>query len=407
MAVFAFQAKTIQGKTIKGTLEAENDLEVRVKLKTQHLIPIKVTQTKSKISSNSESKGISFSFSKGVPAKELQAMTRQLATLINSGIPILNGISILKGSAQNKNLKTILTDITHRIEDGSDFSAALAAHSHVFDSSYVSMVRSGEKSGTLDVTFQDIAVHIEKAEKIKGKVKSALWYPAIVVIISALVIGVIMVYVIPKFEELFLQANMQLPAVTMMVLGASHFIAGYWYLIILGIIVVIVSFIAFYRSEKGRRIVDTSVLKIPVFGPLVQKGCLARSCRTFASMLSSGVFALDCLDISADTAGNYVIQKAFKDAKEFIVDGGSMTVPFSKNKYIPSMMVQMIGIGEQTGSLDTLMTKLANFYEEEVEQLTSGLLSVIEPVMIVFLGLLIGFIVVALYLPVFQMAEGF
>ena len=406
MAAFAFQAKTIQGKTIKGTIEAENDIEVRVKLKTQHLIPIKVTQKKS-IESSSGSKGITLPWGKGVPAKELQAMTRQLSTLINSGIPILNGISILKASTQNANLKTILENIAHRIEDGSDLSAALAAHSHVFDSSYVSMVRSGEKSGTLDVTFQDIAMHIEKAEKIKGKIKSALWYPVIVIIISAVVIGVIMVYVIPKFEELFMQANMQLPAVTMMVLTASHFVAGYWYLILFAIIVFIFGFMAFYKSQKGRKIIDTTLLQIPIFGPLIQKGCLARSCRTFASMLSSGVFALDCLDISADTAGNYMIEKAFKDAKEFIVDGGSMTVPFSKNKYIPNMMVQMISIGEQTGALDTLMAKLANFYEEEVEQLTSALLSIIEPLMIVFLGAIIGFIVVALYLPVFQMAEGF
>ena len=222
-----------------------------------------------------------------------------------------------------------------------------------------------------------------------------------------MVIGVIMVYVIPQFEELFLQADMELPAMTMMVLAMSHFVANYWYLIIFFIIACIFAFMQFYKSEKGRKIVDTNLLKMPVFGPLVQKGCLARSCRTFSSMLSSGVFALDCLDISADTAGNYVIQKAFKDAKEFVVEGGSMTVPFSKNKYIPAMMVQMIGIGEQTGSLDTLMTKLANFYEEEVEQLTGALLSIIEPVMIVFLGLVVGFIVVALYLPVFQIAEGF
>ena len=406
MLTFAFQAKTIQGKVIRGTIEAENDIEVRVKLKTQHLIPIKVTQKKSAAAS-AGSKSSNLPWFRGVPAKELQGMTRQLSTLINSGIPILNGISILKNSTQNKNLKDTLTNIAHRIEDGSDLSAALAAHPHIFDSSYVSMVRSGEKSGTLDVTFQDIAIYIEKSEKIKGKVKSALWYPAIVIIISAIVIGVIMVYVIPKFEELFLQANMQLPVVTMIVLTTSHFIAGYWYLIILAIIIIIFSFMSFYKSEKGRRIVDTNILRVPVFGPLVQKGCLARSCRTFASMLSSGVFALDCLEVSADTAGNYVIQKAFRDAKEFIVEGGSMTVPFSKNKYIPSMMVQMIGIGEQTGALDTLMAKLANFYEEEVEQLTAALLSVIEPVMIVFLGLVIGFIVVALYLPVFQIAEGF
>lgn len=406
MSTFAFQAKTIQGKTIKGTIEAENDIEVRVKLKTRHLIPVKVTQQKS-AALNAGSKNITLPWFKGVPAKELQAMTRQLSTLINSGIPILNGISILIGSTQNKNLKKALEDIARRIEDGSDLSDGLAAHPHIFDSSYIGMVRSGEKSGTLDTTFQDIATHIEKSEKIKGKIKSALWYPAIVVCISALVIGVMMVFVIPQFEELFASANMKLPAVTQMVLGLSHFISSYWYLIFAGIIGFGFACITFYKSKPGRKLVDTNLLKLPVFGQLIQKGCLARSCRTFASMLSSGVFALECLEISADTAGNYVIEKAFRDAKDFIVDGGSMTVPFSKNKYIPNMMVQMIGIGEQTGSLDALMTKLATFYEEEVEQLTSALLSLIEPLMIVFLGLIIGFIVVALYLPIFQIAEGF
>ena len=406
MSSFVFQAKTIQGKIIKGIIEAENDIEVRVKLKTQHLIPIKVTQKKS-IASGSNSKGINFPWSGGVPPKELQAMTRQLSTLINSGIPILNGISILINSTQNRNLKKTLEDIARRIEDGSDLSDGLAAHPHVFDSSYIGMVRSGEKAGTLDTTFQDIATHIEKSEKIKGKIKSALWYPTIVVAMSALVIGVMMVYVIPQFEELFQQANMELPVVTLLVLNMSHFVSSYWYLIIFAIIAFVFAFITFYKSKPGRQLVDTNLLKLPVFGHLIQKGCLARSCRTFASMLSSGVFALDCLELSADTAGNYMIEKAFRDAKDFITEGGSMTVPFSKNKYIPNMMVQMIGIGEQTGSLDTLMAKLANFYEEEVEQLTSALLSIIEPIMIVFLGLIIGFIVVALYLPIFQIAEGF
>lgn len=404
MPVFAFQAKTIQGKVVKGTLKAENDLDVRVQLKTQHLIPLKVKEKSGEKSGLGSFTLPGLSKKRSVSSKELQAMTRQFSTLINAGIPMLNAISILTASSKNKNVKSTLMDVSDRIMNGSSLSDAMSVNSHLFDSAYVSMIRAGEASGLLDTSLQNIATYIEKAEKIKGKVKSALWYPAIVLSISIFVIAIIMVFVIPKFEELFTQSNMELPLITQFVLGVSHFTRDYWYLIILAVLGCIMGVTAFYRSKQGRQFVDSNLLRVPVFGPLVQKGALARSCRTFASMLSGGVFVLDSLDISGDTAGNFQIQKAFKDAKSFIVDGESMTIPFSKNKYIPNMVVQMIGIGEQTGALDTLMQKLATFYEDEVEQSTSGLVSLIEPLMIVFLGFAIGFIVIAIYLPIFKIA---
>ena len=289
---------------------------------------------------------------------------------------------------------------------GSDLSDALAANSHIFDDSYVNMIRAGEVGGLLDQSLKRIAEYIERVEKLREKVMAALWYPVVVVIISIAVIVVMMVYVIPKFEELFASSGMEIPAMTQFVLNVSHFIRDYWYLLFLAVFLIVVGVISFYRSKYGRKVMDTFFIGLPIVGPLIQKNALARTCRTFSSMLSSGVFVLDSLDISASTAGNYLIQDAFKDAKGAVVEGESLTIPLSKNKYIPNMVVQMIGIGEQTGSLDSLMNKVATFYEDEVEQGVAGVTSTLEPLIIVFLGIVIGFIVVTMYLPIFQLAEG-
>lgn len=407
MPTFVFQAKTIQGKVVKGTIDAENDVEVRVRLRTKHLIP---TQIKIKKTTDAtdifSSLSLDFLKNKGIPSKELQSTTRQFSTLINAGIPILQSVSILSQSTKNKNLKETLNNVSHRIQSGSDLSDALEAHPHIFDSSYINMVRAGEAGGLLDSSLNRIAEYIERVEKLKGQVKSVLWYPIAVIIISIIVVTVIVVYVIPKFEELFTSSGMDIPAMTQFVIDMSHFIKNFWYLIIIGAIGFVVGIILFYRSEAGRKIMDSLFIGLPVIGPLIQKNALARTCRTFSSMLSSGVFILDSLDIAAKTAGNILIMNAFKDAKQAVIDGESLAVPFSKNKYIPNMVVQMIGIGEQTGNLDELLNKVSNFYEDEVEQGMSAMLSLLEPVLIVCLGGVIGFIVITLYLPIFQLAEG-
>ncbi len=404
MPTFSFQARNMQGKVVKGSIDAENDLEARVKLKSQHLIPLKL---KEKAKSNKDIISlVGFATKKSISSKELQSSTRQFSTLIDAGIPILQAISILASTTQNRNLKEALLNVHDRIQGGSDLSDALSANSQIFDTAYVSMVKAGETAGALDITLRRIAEYIEKSERIKGKVIAALWYPAGVLIISGVVIAVMMIYVIPKFEELFLSSGMELPAITRFIINTSHFVKDYWYLIILAIIALVVGAINFYQTKNGRILVDSILIQLPLFGTLIQKNALARSCRTFSSMLSSGVFVLDSLDISGNTAGNHFIQEAFKNAKTSIIEGESIIVPFSKNKYIPGMVVQMMGIGEQTGSLDKLMEKLANFYEDEVERSTSGLISTIEPLMIIFLGLIIGFIVISLYLPIFQLSEG-
>ena len=404
MPKFAFKAKNIQGKFIKGSLEAENDLEARVKLRSQHLIPVKLKLEASKVKVDF----LSFDFLKnrGISSKELQNMTRQFSTLIDAGIPILQSISILTQSTRNKNLKETLGNVSSSIQNGSDLSDALAANSHIFDTSYVNMVRAGEAGGLLDTSLKRISDHIESVEKLKGKVKAALWYPAVVITISIVVIGIMMVYVIPQFEELFASSGTEIPGMTQMVINISHFIQNFWYLIFLAIFAIIIGIIMFYKSAYGRKIMDTLFIGLPILGPLIQKNSLARSCRTFASMLSSGVFVLESLDISANTAGNHLITEALKSAKASVIEGESLTIPLAKNKYIPNMVVQMIGIGEQTGSLDMLMDKVATFYEEEVEYGVSGLTDIMEPVLIVVLGIIIGFIVVCMYLPIFQLGEG-
>lgn len=399
MPKYAYQAKSIDGNTVRGQIEAASDTEARIKLRAQRLIPTKMHA----VEKVNYLKGFDNLRSR-VKGKDLQVFTRQFATLVNSGIPIVQSIDILAGSTSNPFLAETLTKIKQDIEGGKKLGDAIALHSRVFDKLYVNLLKAGEESGSLDTILERLAAYIEKTLKIRGKVTGALFYPAAILGVSALVIYVILAFVIPKFEELFKSSGQEIPWLTQQVVNLSHFLVDYWWLVFGLLFGSIYSFLVYYRSEQGRKTCDAIFIRMPLVGDLIQKNAIARFTRTFGTMIACGVPILDGLDISAKVVGNAVLENTFLKAKDVIAQGKSIVVPLAKDPFVPDMMVQMIGVGEQTGALDTMLGKIADFYEEEVDYAVSAMTSMIEPIMMVFLGGIIAVIVVAMYLPIFNLA---
>lgn len=396
--MYQFQAKALGGKVIRGEIDAATDVEARVKLRAQQLIPIR-------ISVKGEKRTLSAGFtSSQVKPKDLQIFTRQFATLINSGIPVVQALQILAGATQSLVLKNALQKVRTDLESGKRLGDCLEPHSNVFDNLYVNLVRAGEEGGVLDTILNRLAIYIEKSVKIRNKVQGALFYPAAILFVAGIVIFAIMTFVIPKFKELFTSSGQELPALTQFVVGMSEFFVSYWYLIIGGVIGAGITLKQYFGTQEGKNLLDVYLIAVPVFGSLIQKSAIARFTRTLSTMLSSGVSIIDALDISAKVCGNRVIENSLMAAKKSISEGKSIVNPLSTNKYIPDMVVQMIGVGEQTGALDVMCGKIADFYEEEVDYAVSALTSVLEPLMMVFLGGIIAFLVVAMYLPIFNMA---
>lgn len=384
---------------MSGSIEAASDTEARIKLRAQRLIPTRMTLKDSKNKSN-----FLENFKARVNSKDLQIFTRQFATLVNSGIPIVQSIDILAGSSSNPHLAATLKKIKEDIEGGKKLGDAIAIHSRVFDKLYVNLLRAGEESGSIDSILERLAAYIEKSIKIKGKVTGALFYPAGILLVAGIVIYVILAFVIPKFEALFTSSGQEIPWLTQQVVNLSHFMVDYWWLIFGLLFGAIYSFAVYYRSENGRATCDAIFIRLPLIGSLIQKNAIARFTRTFSTMISCGVPILEGLDISAKVVGNAVLERTFLKAKDVISQGKSIVIPLAADPFIPDMMVQMIGVGEQTGALDTMLGKIADFYEEEVDYAVSAMTSMIEPIMMVFLGGIIAVIVVAMYLPIFNLA---
>jgi len=400
MARFVFEARAANGKEMRGEIDAGNEAEARVKLRAQKLVPVRVVLAEKVIvgpAPRRKSTG-------KVKPKELQILTRQLATLLTSGIPILQSIDTLAQSVRGPVLGNALKAIANDISRGKRFSDALAEHPGIFHKFYVNMVRAGEESGNLDQILQRLAVYIEKSVKIASKVKGALIYPAAILCIAAIVVACLLIFIIPKFEALFKQLGSDLPALTKFVVASSDFLIHYWWMIGLAVFVVIYGFMTYYSTENGKRSCDQVFIRVPLFGNLIQKSAIAKFTRTLSTLLASGVSIVESLDIAGKTVGNYVIELAVKRARDAITEGKSLTVPLAKEKYIPQMVVQMIAIGEQTGSLDQMLGRIADFYEDEVDVAVSSLTTLIEPIMMVFLGGIIAFLVIAMYLPIFNIA---
>lgn len=398
MPVYLWEGKTTRGNIQKGEMDAVNEAAVKSTLRAQQ---IKVTKVKTKPKDLLEN--VSFLQPK-VSGKTLSVFTRQFATMIDAGLPLIQGLDILGSQEPNPTLKKAIAKIKGDVESGSTLSNALKRHPKIFSDLYVSLVAAGEMGGMLDTILNRLANYIEKAEKLKSKVKSAMVYPSVVLIISVIVIAVLLIFVIPVFQEMFEGLGGELPALTQAVVDMSEFLRHYIIYILAIIVALYFAFAKFKSTEKGRVIVDKTLLGFPVLGTLLKKSAVANFTRTLETMTSSGVPILEGLGIVSATAGNKVIEKAILDTKTSISEGKTIAEPLAKSGIFPPMVTQMISVGESTGALDTMLGKIADFYEDEVDTAVEALTSLIEPFMMVFLGGTIGTMLAAMYLPIFKIA---
>ncbi|HTL36524.1 MAG TPA: type II secretion system F family protein [Kofleriaceae bacterium] len=398
MARFSWEGTTRAGEKRRGVMEADNRDIVEERLRGDNIM-IRSVKREGGLGD------IQLQIGTGVSAKDLQIFTRQLATMIDAGLPLVQCLDILAAQTENKSFKRILTSVKNTVEQGATFSDALKKHPRVFDELYVNLVAAGEVGGILDSILNRLAVYIEKAVKLRGQLKSAMFYPAGILVVAIGVIAVMLIKVIPTFEAMYHDmGNAELPGATQFVINLSHSFLNKWYLFAGTLFGVIFGWIGLRRTEGGREATDRFLLRVPVIGPVLRKIVVARFTRTLGTLLASGVPILDALDICARTAGNRVVQKGILRAKDKISEGHDMAGPLAESRVFPTMVVQMIGVGEQTGAMDQMLSKIADFYEEEVDTAVAGLTSLIEPVMMAFLGVVVGGLIIAMYLPIFKLA---
>ncbi|MFP4315776.1 MAG: type II secretion system F family protein [Desulfovibrionales bacterium] len=397
MPFFVYKAKAKSGRTVKGEIEAPNLEMAESSLRRKAYQNIRVKPKPKDILEGTFLEG-------NVKSRDMVVFSRQFSTMINSGVPILQALQVMCEQTENPKLKRVLYDIRNEIEGGSSLFEALSKHKDIFDDLYSNMVNAGETGGILDVILDRLATYIEKAARLKAKVKGAMTYPTVVLVVAMLVIAVILIFVIPTFEQMFMDFGGTLPGPTQLVINMSRFAQGNWLLMIGGLIVFGVAFKYFLKWEKGRIMFDRWILTVPVFGPLLRKVAVARFSRTLSTMVSSGVPILSALDIVAKTSGNKTLELGVLEAKKSISEGQSLAEPLDETGVFPPMVIHMISIGEATGALDTMLSKIADFYDSEVDQAVENLTALIEPIMIVFLGVVVGGMVVSMYLPIFKIA---
>jgi len=402
MPRFLWEGKDPIGSLKKGEYEAPNEAAVRVFLRGMRITPTKITLKPTSIFATK----LLAPRQQKIKTKDVVVFTRQFSTMIDAGLPLVQGLDILASQQVNKSFKRVITDIKETVEGGSTLADALKKHPRVFDELYVNLVSAGEVGGILDTILHRLAIHMEKMEALKRKVKGAMLYPIIVVLVAVAVIAALLVFVIPTFEKMFADFGEQLPAFTQMVINFSKW-ARYWgwRVILPGVIALVIFFHRFYKTTKGRLIIDAFFLKLPLFGDLIRKIAIARFTRTLGTMISSGVPILDGLEIVGRTAGNRIIQNGIESTRKSISEGKTFAEPLAATGVFPPMVVQMIAVGESTGALDSMLAKIADFYEEEVDAAIEALTSLIEPILIVFLGGAIGVLLIAMYLPIFTMAS--
>jgi type IV pilus assembly protein PilC len=398
MPIYKWEGKTLKGLIKKGEMEAPSEGAIRVHLRQQSIIPTKIV---------SKGKQINFSLSFGTKVKQrsIAIFTRQLATMIDAGLPLVQSLEILSSQQDNKAFKNILREIREDVEGGSTFAGALKKHPTTFNELYTNLVVAGEEGGILDNILTRLANYIEKAEALKKKVKSAMVYPSVIVGVAVIVVIILMIFVIPVFETMFKSAGQTLPLPTLIVVTLSKFIRKY-ILIVIPALIFLFYFLKKYRqTENGKTVVDRLLLQLPVFGSLFKKISVARFSRTLGTLVSSGVPILDGLNIVSKTSGNKTIETAILNARTSIREGETIAEPLGRSGIFPPMVIQMISVGESTGALDSMLSKIADFYEEEVDVAVTNLTSLLEPLLMVFLGVVIGGVVIAMYLPIFQMAN--
>ncbi|MDF0645328.1 MAG: type II secretion system F family protein [Nitrospira sp.] len=401
MATFAYVGRSRSGAVRKGELSAKNRDEAVDQLRKQSIVVTSLDEKAGK-------SGFKISFGTGLTDKDLVVFTRQFGTMINAGLPLVQCLEILSTQSENKALRESIGEVKVQVEAGSTFSDALRRHPKVFDDLYVNMVHAGEVGGLLDTILTRLAKHIEKAMKLKGQIKSAMVYPGAILGVAGIVITVLMIWVIPIFAKMFDELSsgkVGLPGPTQLVIEISNAFQSYWYVAIGLVVGMIFAVKKYYATPKGRMAIDKFLLKTPVFGDLIRKASVAKFTRTLGTLLSSGVPLLDGLSICAKTSGNKVIEEALLNARVSISGGKTIADPLTQSQVFPKMVTHMIAVGESTGALDAMLGKIADFYEDEVDQAVASLTSLLEPMMMVFLGVVIGFIVIAMYLPIFKMAS--
>jgi type IV pilus assembly protein PilC len=398
MPVWTWEGKTKTGETKRGEVEAPDEASVQQRLRAMALANVKIRK-KSMFAAGFKLPGIG-----GISQKDLVIFTRQFATMIDAGLPLVQCLDILGTQLDNLAFREVLMKIKNKVESGSTLADALGDHPKVFDTLYVQLVAAGEIGGILDTILNRLAQYIEKNEKLKSKVKGAMVYPSVVLIVAVGVTVVLLLFVTPTFEKMFKDFGGAMPAPTQIVIDLSKWLQHNIIYMIVVLIGVIIGFRAYLNWPKGREQWDAFVIRTPIFGPLIRKVAVARFTRTLGTMISSGVPILDAMEVVAKTAGNSVVEKAIRYTKEKIEEGKTIVQPLAETKVFPPMVVQMIGVGEATGAMDQMLTKIADFYDDEVDAAVNALTSLIEPVMMVFLGGVVGGFLIAMYLPIFSIA---
>ncbi len=395
MPTYAVRGMTATGERWERDLTAASRAELEARLTRDRIRPLVIRE-----------KGREFViplFGGGVSAKEMSIFTRQLSTMIDAGLPLVQSLEILASQADNKTFQKTLTGVRSAVESGSTLANALRQFPKVFDDLYTNMVEAGEAGGILDNVLQRLAVYIEKNVKLKAAVKSAMIYPTAVIAIMMLIVFALMKWVVPVFTKLFLDLGVALPLPTRIVMNISFLVQSFWWLMGLGLVGAIFAVRAYYATPGGRYLIDSMLLRIPLVGILLRKVATARFCRTLGTLLASGVPILDGLTITARTSGNAVIEKALLAVRKAVEEGRTLVEPLKNSGVFPSMVSQMIGVGEQTGALDAMLSKIADFYEEEVDTAVKDLLTIMEPIILVMIGVIVGGIVISLYLPLFDL----
>jgi type IV pilus assembly protein PilC len=401
---FKFEARDATGKMVKGAIKAGSQSEAIAEVRRRNLTPLEVSKAAglfAKPTGNKKGLAKKASAKKG----ELEVFTRQLATMLGAGIPMLEALEILADQAESPGFAFCLDKVVESIRNGSDLSKALEPHKKVFSHIYVSMIRAGEVSGQIDIILQRLAEYLEAAAHLRNEIKSAMTYPVISLVLVIGIASFLMIGIVPSFKPVFESLEVELPALTVVIMDIAFFMRDYWYVIFGGLGALIFGIMSAVKTKKGAYIKDVIMLRIPVFGILFKKVALSRFARTFSTLIKSGVPILGAMEIVSDTAGNAVISGIVDRAKDSVRNGDSLSEPFMDSNVFPPMVVKMMAIGERSGALDALLEKIAEFYDQQVEAEVKGLTSMIEPIMIAIMGIIVGGIVLAVFLPIFKLQE--
>jgi type IV pilus assembly protein PilC len=398
MPVYTFRGRNIRtNESISGERLSASAQALAAVLRHELIAPIAIREKREKKAA--------FSFLKGVSRREVALFTRQFSVMLDAGLPLVQCLAAMGSQNPNAAFKTVLEQIQTDVESGSTLSDAMARHPRVFDALYTNMIAAGEAGGMLDTILQRLAMFIEKIVKLRQALRSALIYPAVILTIAVSVVGIILWKVVPVFRTLFEGFNVQLPLLTRVVIAMSHIIETYAIFMIAGVVLLIFGLRAYYRTKKGRHAIDRFMLYIPILGQIFRKIGVARFTRTLATLLSSGVAILEAMDITARTAGNAILEDAVHQIRNSIEEGKTIAEPMKQAGFFPPMVIQMVSVGESTGELDTMLVKVADYYEDEVDVIMSNLMTILEPALMVFLGVIVGSIVVAMYMPLFKLIQ--